>query len=152
MGLLAGVGGLVTQQQAGKVYPTAAAAALAVLGGVAVSQVMVNLGGVIGVFRANQKVARAERVLGERLGRAPAASRSVPAVAPVTAGWRATHTVPQGGLDAWDDPDPAASPVAALDPGLEVQVLAEEGGWAHVLCSNGWTTWTDGRALVAVRR
>ena len=147
MGLLGGVGGLVQQQQAGKIYPTATAAAVAVLGGVVVSQVMVNLGSIVAVVRANRKVAHAERVMGGRMARVPAATPR-----PAAAGWHATHAVPAAGLDAWDGPDPAAPPVAALDPGLEVQLLAEDGGWAHVLCSNGWSTWTDSRALVALRR
>ena len=63
----------------------------------------------------------------------------------------ATHTVPGGGTRAWADPDPAAAAVATLDAGLPVRVLeAQPNGWAHVLCSNGWTAWVDGRVLQPV--
>lgn len=147
MGFLGGLGGLVQRQQAGKLYPTLTAALVALLGGILVSQVMVNLGGIVAVVRANRKVARAERVLGARVS--PVAPARQGAVA-VSAGWRPTHQVPGGGLDAWEEPDPGAPPVASLDPGLEVRVTAREGAWAHVLCSNGWSTWTDGRALEAL--
>lgn len=59
-----------------------------------------------------------------------------------------TDTVPGDGMSAWDAPDPARSPVAQLDPWLPVRVLERRpDGWAHVLCSNGWSAWVDGRRL-----
>ena len=61
--------------------------------------------------------------------------------------YQATHVVPAGGLHAWSNPDPAAAPVDALNPGLDVQVVQRYGGWAQVQCSNGWTCWVDGNAL-----
>jgi hypothetical protein len=38
--------------------------------------------------------------------------------------------------------------VATLDPGLEVQVVERRAHLAHIICSNGWTTWVDARLLV----
>jgi hypothetical protein len=62
-----------------------------------------------------------------------------------------THRVPAGGLWAWNEPDPTRSADATLDAGLEVRVLEQRAdGWARVLCSNGWSAWTDGRRLVAL--
>jgi hypothetical protein len=83
----------------------------------------------------------------------PAAASAPPAPprrkpkAPV---WTATHTIPEGGLDAWDEPDPDLEPVAQLEEGLDVQVTEEVGAWAHVVCDNGWEGWTDARELVAI--
>ena len=59
-----------------------------------------------------------------------------------------THTVPAAGMAAYGVPDGHQPAVARLDPGLDVQLLAWNGAWAHVACSNGWTTWVDGRLLV----
>jgi len=64
-----------------------------------------------------------------------------------TPAWTATHVVPAAGLPAWTDPDPAAAPATRLDPGLDVAVDRREGDWAHVVCSNGWAAWVDGRLL-----
>lgn len=61
------------------------------------------------------------------------------------------HNVPDGGLDAWDAPDPALAPSARLDPWLEVQVTGTNGRWAQVLCANGWSAWVDWAALVPLR-
>ncbi|MEV6959934.1 hypothetical protein AB0M97_12185 [Streptomyces sp. NPDC051207] len=66
-----------------------------------------------------------------------------------TPGFRPTHVVPQDGLAAWDEPDPAR-PTVPLDPLLPVQLLQRRGDWAQVLCSNGWSAWVDGRFLIAV--
>ncbi|GGY33998.1 hypothetical protein [Streptomyces djakartensis] len=66
-----------------------------------------------------------------------------------TPGFRPTHIVPQHGMPAWEAPDPAR-PTVDLDPLLPVQLLARQGDWGHVLCSNGWSAWVDGRRLVAV--
>ncbi len=61
-----------------------------------------------------------------------------------------THVVPAAGLPAWAAPDGAQAPVATLDTGLEVQLLEQrDDGWAHVVCSNGWSAWVDGRRLGA---
>ena len=67
-------------------------------------------------------------------------------------GWAPTHVVPAAGLPAWTDPDPLAAPAARLDPGLDVVVDRREGDWAHVICSNGWAAWVDGRLLEDVSR
>lgn len=60
-----------------------------------------------------------------------------------------THLVPAGGLAAYERPDPAAAPVAQLDPNLEVSVAERLGDWARIVCSNGWAAWVDGRRLLA---
>jgi hypothetical protein len=56
--------------------------------------------------------------------------------------------VPSTGLPAWDSPDPTVASTHTLDPGLDVHVLEHRGGWALVQCSNGWTCWVDGSALL----
>ncbi len=66
-----------------------------------------------------------------------------------TPGFRPTHVVPQHGMPAWETPDPAR-PTIPLDPLLPVHLVERSGDWAHVLCSNGWSAWVDGRLLVAV--
>ncbi|MFF7528963.1 SH3 domain-containing protein [Streptomyces bobili] len=66
-----------------------------------------------------------------------------------TPGFRPTHVVPQQGMPAWEAPDPAR-PTVALDPLLPVRLVERRGDWGHVLCSNGWSAWVDGRHLVAV--
>ncbi|MEV0298371.1 hypothetical protein [Nocardia sp. NPDC050710] len=59
--------------------------------------------------------------------------------------WRPTHVVPARGMQAWAVPGGPA--VARLDPGVELQILGHSGGWAHIVCSNGWSAWVDGRAM-----
>jgi hypothetical protein len=66
----------------------------------------------------------------------------------MTAGFTPTHRVPSGGLPAWHDPDPAQTAVTTLDPGLEIRrVEQRDDGWAHIVCSNDWAAWVDGRQL-----
>jgi hypothetical protein len=79
---------------------------------------------------------------------APAPPEPVIEAAPAS-GWAPTHRVPAVGMWAWNEPDPAAQPAAALDPHLEVQATEHRGEWVHILCSNGWAAWVDGRQLVA---
>ncbi|MCX5263944.1 hypothetical protein [Streptomyces sp. NBC_00199] len=66
-----------------------------------------------------------------------------------TPGFSPTHVVPQHGMPAWEEPDPAR-PTMPLDPLLPVRLLERRGDWGRVLCSNGWSAWVDGRCLVAV--
>ncbi|MDX5566031.1 hypothetical protein PYK79_25880 [Streptomyces sp. ID05-04B] len=66
-----------------------------------------------------------------------------------TPGFSPTHVVPQHGMPAWEEPDPAR-PTLPLDPLLPVRLLERRGDWGRVLCSNGWSAWVDGRCLVAV--
>ncbi|MFH9352596.1 hypothetical protein [Kitasatospora sp. NPDC017646] len=63
--------------------------------------------------------------------------------------FRPTHVAPPDGLATWTAPDPAR-PSTRLDPLLPVRLIARQGDWAQVLCSNGWTAWVDGRLLVAL--
>ncbi|MEU5425401.1 hypothetical protein AB0H73_07305 [Streptomyces olivoreticuli] len=71
-----------------------------------------------------------------------------PATAPdAAADFRPTHVVPPDGLPTWTAPD-AAVPTEPLDPLLPVRLLDRRGDWGQVLCSNGWTAWTDSRPLV----
>jgi uncharacterized protein YgiM (DUF1202 family) len=51
-------------------------------------------------------------------------------------------------MACWAAPDLSSPVVASLDPGSEVQVLDRQDQWAHIACSNGWTTWVDARLLV----
>ncbi|GAA2147334.1 hypothetical protein GCM10009760_38140 [Kitasatospora kazusensis] len=63
--------------------------------------------------------------------------------------FRPTHVVPGDGLPTWAAPDPSR-PTARLDPLLPVRLDLTSGDWAHVVCSNGWSAWVDGRLLVAL--
>ncbi|MFF4815901.1 hypothetical protein ACFY2K_15095 [Kitasatospora sp. NPDC001309] len=63
--------------------------------------------------------------------------------------FRPTHVAPPDGLATWTAPDPAR-PSARLDPLLPVRLIARQGDWAQVLCSNGWTAWVDARLLVVL--
>ena len=60
--------------------------------------------------------------------------------------WRPTHRVGTSGLDAWESQD-GGPPVARLDSGLEVLVEQTDGGWARVVCENGWSAWVDRSGL-----
>ncbi|GHD85955.1 hypothetical protein [Streptomyces naganishii] len=64
-------------------------------------------------------------------------------------GFRPTHVIPQDGLPAWEEPDPAR-PTLPLDPLLPVRLEERRGDWGRILCANGWTAWVDGRLLIAV--
>ena len=89
---------------------------------------------------------------------ATAAPASVSVPAPVTAPtpapaagvWQPTHRVPGVQLACYAEPEPASVLAAHLDPGLDLRVDEWRGAWAHVTCSNGWTTWVDGRQLLTV--
>jgi hypothetical protein len=63
--------------------------------------------------------------------------------------FRPTHVAPAAGLPAWTAPGDAR-PVARLDPLLPVQLTDRRGDWGHIVCSNGWSAWVDGRLLVTV--
>src|SRR5581483_3939755 len=62
--------------------------------------------------------------------------------------YQPTHVVPTAGLSAWSAPDPSTPPSTTLDPALDVRLLERHGDWARVQCSNGWTCWVDGNALI----
>ncbi|WP_406480995.1 hypothetical protein [Streptomyces platensis] len=62
-----------------------------------------------------------------------------------------SHVVPPEGMATWSAPD-TTQPSAPLDPLLPVQIIDRRGDWALALCSNGWSTWVDGRLLLAVPR
>lgn len=66
--------------------------------------------------------------------------------------WRPTHLVPAGGMSAFATPDPDETPVAQIDPRVELQLLERQGDWAHIAFSNGWSAWVDGRAIQALPR
>jgi hypothetical protein len=61
-----------------------------------------------------------------------------------------THHVPDGGISAWSRPDAALQAEQTLAAGLDVMVTEQRpDGWAHIVCSNTWEAWVDGRLLVA---
>ncbi|MFE6738457.1 hypothetical protein [Streptomyces tubercidicus] len=62
-----------------------------------------------------------------------------------------SHVVPPEGMASWSAPD-TTRPSAPLDPLLPVQIVDRRGDWALAMCSNGWSTWVDGRLLLAVPR
>jgi Bacterial SH3 domain len=70
---------------------------------------------------------------------------------PVAPAFAPTHTVPPQGMQAWAAPDPNGAVVATLGGGLPIQITEVRGAWAHVLCSNGWTGWVDGRIIGVAR-
>ena len=40
--------------------------------------------------------------------------------------------------------------MAAIPAGMDVQLTEQQGDWARVLCSNGWSAWVDARQLIAL--
>ncbi len=60
--------------------------------------------------------------------------------------WMPTHETSRP-ASAWEQPSATAPVTGTLDAGLPVQVLERYGDWAHVVCSNGWSAWIDGRDL-----
>ncbi|MGH9165798.1 MAG: hypothetical protein ACRDZW_09840 [Acidimicrobiales bacterium] len=60
----------------------------------------------------------------------------------------ATHVVPEPGLASWPAPDANAQQGPLVPARLEVVVVEWSGAWAHIRCTNGWTTWVDGRLLL----
>lgn len=56
--------------------------------------------------------------------------------------------VPEGGMQAWAAPNPAAEVAAELAAATHVLVLERRGAWAHVSAETGWTGWVDDRRLV----
>jgi hypothetical protein len=52
-----------------------------------------------------------------------------------------SHRVPPSGLPTWAVPDTSSPQGPRLDPGLEVQVLGQQGALAHITCSNSWEAW-----------
>ena len=68
-------------------------------------------------------------------------SSATPAPAP-------THVTPPTVIPAWSSPDASIPPVTTLPPNLDVMVTDWlPTGWAHVVASNGWNGWLDGRQL-----
>lgn len=64
--------------------------------------------------------------------------------------FRPTHRVPAGGMRSWPKPDATLAEGPSIDAGVEVAAVARQGDWAHVVCSNGWSAWVNGRALVPI--
>jgi hypothetical protein len=81
----------------------------------------------------------------------PVASQPVQQPHPASTAFAPTHTVPPQGMQAWAAPDPNGAIVATLGGGLPIQITEVRGAWAHVLCSNGWTGWVDGRIIGVAR-
>jgi hypothetical protein len=63
------------------------------------------------------------------------------------AGFVPTHLAPPEGLRTWAAPD-GNQPTAAIPAGMDVQLAEQQGDWARVVCSNGWSAWVDGRQLI----
>jgi hypothetical protein len=66
---------------------------------------------------------------------------------PPVVGWSPTHRVPDAGLAAWEQPDPAAPSARNLPAGTAVQLVEANGAWARVVMQHGREWWVDGRAL-----
>jgi hypothetical protein len=84
-------------------------------------------------------------------GYSPLSGQPAPQSQPASSAFAPTHTVPPQGMQAWAAPDPNGAVVATLGGGLPIQVTEVRGAWAHVLCSNGWTGWVDGRIIGVAR-
>lgn len=84
-------------------------------------------------------------------GYATPTGQPAPQAQPAAAAFAPTHTVPPQGMQAWAAPDPNGAIVATLGGGLPIQITEVRGAWAHVLCSNGWTGWVDGRIIGVAR-
>ena len=80
----------------------------------------------------------------------PGSDAPAAAAADAGVGWTATHVVPATGLTTYAGSEENGVENGRLDPGLEVQVVEQQGDWAHVVCSNGWRAWVDARQLLAV--
>jgi hypothetical protein len=148
-GLIGAVGVVVLLQQGGKLFPTTNMLVRALAAGFVVGIALPSLARVAKVRRANRRIA----VIEGRANRARvrmAARVDAPTATPGAA-YAATHVVSSAGLDAWDAPDPSRAPAGRLDAGLDIQVTERSGDWAHVLCSNGWSAWVDGRGLKELR-
>lgn len=63
--------------------------------------------------------------------------------------WSPTHRVPASGLIAYAAPSPTPRQVGRIDPGLDVELISDYGGWAHVRFENEWTCWVNRNALEA---
>ncbi|MCB2224597.1 MAG: SH3 domain-containing protein, partial [Actinobacteria bacterium] len=93
---------------------------------------------------------RLEPIGGAAAAPAPApAPEPAPAPAPEPEPWRATHTIPEGGLSAWTEPKAETQPILKIRTGTEVQVVKTLGAWSRVQTAEGWEAWVDGRRLVA---
>jgi RsiW-degrading membrane proteinase PrsW (M82 family) len=80
----------------------------------------------------------------------PRAFPAAPAAPAASGGWVPTHVVPPTGMAAWDTPDPARPPTVTLAAGVLFTIVEQRGAWAHVMGSNGWTGWVDGRLLAGI--
>lgn len=81
------------------------------------------------------------------------AARTAQAVATPTQAattWSPTHKVPEGGMRAWPEPNPALPPGADLQARVELTIAEKRGDWARVVGSNGWTGWVDARRLAPI--
>jgi hypothetical protein len=146
-GLLSGLGAVVLLQQFAVLYPTGTVTLLGIAIGIAVQFAIAAI-----VDRMRPPVAAtytASPVPTYTASPVPAHSESPPIADEAVAAWAPTHRVPVEGLDAWQEPDPAAAPIARLDAGLEVRVERTDGAWAQIVCENGWSAWVDDRRLEA---
>jgi Bacterial SH3 domain len=84
-------------------------------------------------------------------GYSPLSGQPAQPAQPASSAFAPTHTVPPQGMQAWAAPDPNGAVVATLGGGLPIQITEVRGAWAHVLCSNGWTGWVDGRIIGVAR-
>jgi hypothetical protein len=70
-----------------------------------------------------------------------------PGTTPPPGAFAPTHTVPAGGLPAWNTPDASQPAAATLDAGLAVQLAETNGGWGRIVCENTWSAWVDASRL-----
>lgn len=91
--------------------------------------------------------AAAEEAAAQQAARAAQAAATVGAA---VGAWSPTHKVPEGGMRAWPEPNPALPPAADLQARVELTIAEKRGDWARVVGSNGWTGWVDARRLAPI--
>ena len=77
----------------------------------------------------------------------PGVPTAPPPAAPSAPIWAPTHAVPVAGMSAWAVPDPTQQPIAQLAAGVQLMLVEQQGAWARVVGSNGWSGWVDGRLV-----
>jgi hypothetical protein len=78
----------------------------------------------------------------------PSPLQTATGAATLPTAWSPTHEARKR-AQAWERPDPNSAVTGMVERRIPVQVLEREGDWAHVVCSNGWSAWIDGRNLKA---
>jgi len=136
-GVLSGLGVVILLQQYAVLYPTGTVTLIGVALGIGLQ------------FAVGPFVGHTRRTFAVVASPGPTTVAEFPISGGVDwTDWSPTHRVPPKGLDAWPTPDASMSSEVRLDGGLDVRVDQIDGGWAQIVCENGWTAWVDLHELV----